>query len=107
MYRLGQGKDETEEPYCIHEGFLSATKGIMPLVTKALTQVLDTIHQKGNTETKPELLFAGHSAGGAVAAMLYTRLLRYRAENDDDVEDNDLIKFRDGTVSYDSYFPLS
>ncbi|KAH3912955.1 hypothetical protein HBI56_089620 [Parastagonospora nodorum] len=58
---------DDEENAC-HSGFLQ--------VAKAMTsQVSTQLHQHPASLEKPSLLFTGHSAGGAVAAMLYSHML--------------------------------
>ncbi|OAQ67654.1 lipase (class 3) domain-containing protein [Pochonia chlamydosporia 170] len=68
------GVDEVGTPYSAHPGFLECAKAMK-------TKVFELIHQfcsnnfAAEVRSKPTLLFTGHSAGGAVAAMLYTHLL--------------------------------
>lgn len=51
-----------------HEGFLQVAKAMG-------SQVADQLQQYASSSEKPSLLFTGHSAGGAVAAMLYSHML--------------------------------
>lgn len=51
-----------------HGGFLNSADSLMPLVSKRITEVA-----KGNSVK--HILFTGHSAGGAVASLLYARFL--------------------------------
>lgn len=54
-----------------HEGFLRATKRMIPPVTKRLRQLLDdNPHYEAYS-----LLITGHSSGGSVASLLYCHLL--------------------------------
>lgn len=51
-----------------HEGFLQVAKAMAG-------QVADQLQQYAASLEKPSLLFTGHSAGGAVAAILYSHML--------------------------------
>jgi hypothetical protein len=64
---------DNEENAC-HAGFLQ--------VTKAMTsQVAAQLDQLPESSERPSLLFTGHSAGGAVAAMLYSHMLSQSVES--------------------------
>ena len=58
---------DDEENAC-HAGFLQVTKAMVG-------QVAAQLQQHPASSEKPSLLFTGHSAGGAVAAMLYSHML--------------------------------
>jgi hypothetical protein len=58
---------DDEENVC-HAGFLQVTKAMV-------SQVATQLQQHPVISEKPSLVFTGHSAGGAVAAMLYNHML--------------------------------
>lgn len=58
---------DDEENAC-HAGFLQVTKAMA-------TQVAAQLSQHPASSQRPKLLFTGHSAGGAVAAMLYSHMV--------------------------------
>ncbi|KAF2497245.1 alpha/beta-hydrolase, partial [Lophium mytilinum] len=58
---------DDEENAC-HAGFLQVTKAMV-------AQVAAQLQQHPASSERPSLLFTGHSAGGAVAAMLYSHML--------------------------------
>jgi hypothetical protein len=58
---------DDEENAC-HAGFLQVTKAMV-------SQVATQIQQDSASSEQPTLLFTGHSAGGAVASMLYSHML--------------------------------
>jgi hypothetical protein len=58
---------DDEENAC-HAGFLQVTKAMV-------AQVAAQLQQYPASSERPSLLFTGHSAGGAVAAMLYSHML--------------------------------
>lgn len=59
----------------IHSGFLGAARAMMPSVASHLQ---DMIRQQSLSQASPPsytLVIAGHSAGGAIAALLYSHML--------------------------------
>jgi hypothetical protein len=72
-----QGRTEDNEPYKIHSGFLAAAQSMAPKVAALLTEMLSD----GSISPEPLLLFTGHSAGGAVAALLYAHMFRCPTPN--------------------------
>jgi hypothetical protein len=58
---------DDEENAC-HAGFLQVAKAMV-------VQIATMLQQHPASSEKPTLLFTGHSAGGAVAAMLYSHML--------------------------------
>lgn len=65
---------DDEENAC-HAGFLQVTKAM-------IAQVATQLQQHPACSEKPSLLFTGHSAGGAVAAMLYSHMLSTTVSSD-------------------------
>ena len=65
---------DDEENAC-HEGFLQVTKAMV-------THVAAQLQQHPASSERPSLLFTGHSAGGAVAAMLYSHMLSTSLNSD-------------------------
>lgn len=57
-----------DEDNACHAGFLQVAKAMVE-------QVATQLHQHPALSERPSLLFTGHSAGGAVAAMLYSHIL--------------------------------
>jgi hypothetical protein len=64
-----------DEDNACHSGFLQVAKA---MVGQAATQ----LQQLPTSTGKPSLLFTGHSAGGAVAAMLYSHMLSVSVTSD-------------------------
>lgn len=58
-----------------HAGFLQVTKSM-------IGQVATQLREHPATSKQPSLLFTGHSAGGAVAAMLYSHMLSISVRSD-------------------------
>jgi Lipase (class 3) len=65
---------DDEENAC-HAGFLQVTKAMV-------SQVAAQLQQHPASSERPSLLFTGHSAGGAVAAMLYSHMLSISVHSD-------------------------
>ncbi|KAH7071619.1 Alpha/Beta hydrolase protein [Paraphoma chrysanthemicola] len=65
---------DDEENAC-HAGFLQVTKAM-------IGQVATQLQQHPASSEKPSLLFTGHSAGGAIAAMLYSHMLSTTLSSD-------------------------
>jgi hypothetical protein len=65
---------DDEENAC-HAGFLQVTKAMVG-------QVAAQLQQHPASSQRPSLLFTGHSAGGAVAAMLYSHMLSTSVHSD-------------------------
>jgi hypothetical protein len=65
---------DDEENTC-HAGFLQVAKAM-------LGQVAAQLQQHPASSERPSLLFTGHSAGGAVAAMLYSHMLSTSVHSD-------------------------
>lgn len=65
---------DDEENVC-HAGFLQVTKAMV-------AQVAEQLQAHPASSGKPALLFTGHSAGGAVAAMLYSHMLSTSVKSD-------------------------
>lgn len=65
---------DDEENAC-HAGFLQVTKAMVG-------QVAAQLQQHPASSERPSLLFTGHSAGGAVAAMLYSHMLSISVHSD-------------------------
>lgn len=65
---------DNEENAC-HAGFLQVTKAMV-------AQVATQLQQHPASSEQPSLLFTGHSAGGAIAAMLYSHMLSTTVESD-------------------------
>jgi Lipase (class 3) len=65
---------DDEENTC-HAGFLQVTKAMV-------SQVAAQLQQHPASSERPSLLFTGHSAGGAVAAMLYSHMLSTSVHSD-------------------------
>jgi len=57
-----------DEDNACHAGFLQVTKAMV-------SQVAAQLQQHPASSERPSLLFTGHSAGGAVSAMLYSHML--------------------------------
>ncbi|KAF1831611.1 alpha/beta-hydrolase [Decorospora gaudefroyi] len=64
-----------DEGNACHAGFLQVTKAMV-------AQVAAQLQQHPAFSERPSLLFTGHSAGGAVAAMLYSHMLSSSVESD-------------------------
>ncbi|GIJ99725.1 hypothetical protein Aspvir_003727 [Aspergillus viridinutans] len=64
--------DETE--YKVHGGFLECAKAMVDKVSNAISSVLldAGVHEAEDEDV--QLLFTGHSAGGAVASLLYAHM---------------------------------
>ncbi|RHZ50757.1 hypothetical protein CDV55_102491 [Aspergillus turcosus] len=62
--------DETE--YKIHGGFLECAKAMVDKVSTAISSILSDAGV--NEDQEVQLLFTGHSAGGAVASLLYAHI---------------------------------
>ncbi|KAF2085302.1 alpha/beta-hydrolase, partial [Saccharata proteae CBS 121410] len=56
-----------------HAGFLGVARGMVAVVAKRLRKLVDEKAQRGDRAYS--LLLTGHSAGGAVAALLYAHML--------------------------------
>ena len=54
-----------------HSGFLQVARSMVDPVAARLTEIL----QKDSSRSAPSILFTGHSAGGAVANLLYMHML--------------------------------
>ncbi|KAH6656434.1 Alpha/Beta hydrolase protein [Truncatella angustata] len=80
------GKDMSDNLYRAHAGFLEGAKEMLPEVAIKLAQVVDNFSQITSKAKKPSLVFTGHSAGGAVAAMLYTHLTNSTSGSDSLIE---------------------
>ncbi|KAF2807479.1 alpha/beta-hydrolase [Mytilinidion resinicola] len=65
---------DDEENAC-HAGFLQVTKAMVG-------QVAAQLQQHPASSARPSLLFTGHSAGGAVAAILYSHMLSTSVHSD-------------------------
>lgn len=65
---------DDEENAC-HAGFLRVTKAMV-------SQIAAQLQQLPASSEKPSILFTGHSAGGAVAAMLYSHMLSTSIQSD-------------------------
>ncbi|KAH8665134.1 Alpha/Beta hydrolase protein [Tricladium varicosporioides] len=72
---LGKAKDGT--PYTTHEGFLQCAK----LMTSQVSTLIEDVLKDAPATARPILVFTGHSAGGAVAALLYIHLLKSQAKD--------------------------
>ncbi|KAH7022656.1 Alpha/Beta hydrolase protein [Ilyonectria destructans] len=68
------GTDNEGGLYSAHSGFLTCAKAINATVVDHIHQLWSNNFAAG-VRSKPMLLFTGHSAGGAVAAMLYAHFL--------------------------------
>ncbi|KAK2597336.1 hypothetical protein QQS21_006032 [Conoideocrella luteorostrata] len=67
------GRAEANQPYRAHAGFLeSARQTAAPLADSLLRILLDSC--LSDSPAAPQLLLTGHSAGGAVASMLYAHM---------------------------------
>lgn len=64
-----------DEDNACHAGFLQVTKAMVGHVAAQLQEY-------PASSTRPSLLFTGHSAGGAVAAMLYSHMLSTTVHSD-------------------------
>ncbi|KAF2651557.1 alpha/beta-hydrolase [Lophiostoma macrostomum CBS 122681] len=64
-----------DEQNACHAGFLQVTKAMVG-------QVATQLQEHPATASKPSLVFTGHSAGGAVAAMLYSHMLSTSVSSD-------------------------
>jgi putative lipase involved disintegration of autophagic bodies len=62
------------EPIYAHAGFLNAANDLEPVLTKKIKEILVYNEVK-------HVLFTGHSAGGAVASLLFAKYL-FRAKSD-------------------------
>ncbi|KAL5341130.1 Alpha/Beta hydrolase protein [Aspergillus crustosus] len=75
---IGQGTDgdgfinHEDLKYKIHGGFLECAKGMVDKVSQAIASVLS---KSGEAKNGTRLLLTGHSAGGAVASLLYAHLV--------------------------------
>ncbi|KAI9167959.1 sugar transporter [Paramyrothecium foliicola] len=72
------GCDENNNLYSAHSGFLACAKAMNASVMDHIyNHVYATNFESGiELNSRPMLLFTGHSAGGAVAAMLYAHFTR-------------------------------
>jgi len=64
------GLTQEKTAYKAHEGFLNCAKFMTPKIAQELAYILKDI----SPAEKPILLLTGHSAGGAIASMLYAHL---------------------------------
>lgn len=80
-----EGCDEQDNPYKVHAGFLACSKAVKSaLIDHIYNQICDTNVESGiRSNSKPLLLFTGHSAGGAVAAILYAHFSKCEFSSDD------------------------
>ncbi|KAK0702797.1 Alpha/Beta hydrolase protein [Lasiosphaeris hirsuta] len=77
------GTDTEGGFYNAHAGFLTCAKAMnVTVVDQIYGQLCASKHTAG-AGSKPTLLFTGHSAGGAVAAMLYAHFLKCDPVSDD------------------------
>ncbi|KAL3459416.1 Alpha/Beta hydrolase protein [Aspergillus heterothallicus] len=66
--------DSEDRKYRVHGGFLECAKAMVEKVSDTISSILsraDSEGMKGNIE----LVFTGHSAGGAVASLLYAHMM--------------------------------
>ncbi|KAL4994679.1 Alpha/Beta hydrolase protein [Aspergillus recurvatus] len=76
---MGQGTDgdgfldSGDCKYQVHGGYLECAKGMVEKVSEAISSILSKAEQ--HTNTNIQLLFTGHSAGGAVASLLYAHMV--------------------------------
>ncbi|KAL4990179.1 Alpha/Beta hydrolase protein [Aspergillus falconensis] len=76
---IGQGTDGdgflsfSDCKYQVHGGYLECAKGMVDKVSEAISSILSKAEQ--HTNSNVELLFTGHSAGGAVASLLYAHMV--------------------------------
>jgi hypothetical protein len=61
--------EEGTEPFQGHAGFISSAKAILPVLSKSLGDLI-----RGPSRIK-HVLYTGHSAGGAVASLLFAHIL--------------------------------
>lgn len=61
---------DPKQPLLVHQGFGKGARALAPVFTEQLTSFL-----KGSDGRDIELIFTGHSAGGAVAALLFSQFL--------------------------------
>ena len=76
-----QGKDSEGNNYHAHAGFLASAKAMVPDMVEAITKAVAD-YQATRHDDPPgplHLVFTGHSAGGAVAAMLYAHFMKPQA----------------------------
>ncbi|KAL4784430.1 Alpha/Beta hydrolase protein [Aspergillus varians] len=67
--------DTTDSQYQIHGGFLECAKGVVEKVSDAISSILSKAEAEENSNGDIQLLFTGHSAGGAVASLLYAHMI--------------------------------
>jgi hypothetical protein len=65
-----KGQTKEGKGYKVHAGFLTATQAMAPKIGSLFTEILSDCP----TAQRPILIFTGHSAGGAVAALLYAHM---------------------------------
>ncbi|KAL4882661.1 Alpha/Beta hydrolase protein [Aspergillus karnatakaensis] len=71
----GDGFINTDDTkYQVHGGFLDCAKGMVEKISEAISSVLSKAEQNVSNKSF-QLLFTGHSAGGAVAALLYAHMM--------------------------------
>ncbi|KAL2830609.1 Alpha/Beta hydrolase protein [Aspergillus cavernicola] len=71
----GDGFINTNEcKYDIHGGFLECAKKMVEKVSDAISSILSKAHVEDSNKDI-QLLFTGHSAGGAVASLLYAHMM--------------------------------
>jgi Lipase (class 3) len=70
------GNDANDVPFRVHSGFLACAKGMLLPVVGALANALEAAKKTSPASKAPVLLFAGHSAGGAVATLLYGHIMK-------------------------------
>ncbi|KAL3479363.1 Alpha/Beta hydrolase protein [Aspergillus californicus] len=76
---IGQGTDgagfinSDNFAYQVHGGFLECAKKMTDKVSEAISSILSKADTKDSADIR--LLFTGHSAGGAVASLLYAHMM--------------------------------
>ncbi|RDW78985.1 lipase family protein [Aspergillus mulundensis] len=78
---IGQGTDgagfldSNDCTYQVHGGYLECAKGMVEKVSEAISCILSNSEADHSVDRDIQLLFTGHSAGGAVASLLYAHMI--------------------------------
>ncbi|KAL4741116.1 Alpha/Beta hydrolase protein [Aspergillus similis] len=82
---IGQGTDgdgfinSSDCKYQIHGGYLECAKAMVEKVSEAISSIL--LKAERDTKSNVQLLFTGHSAGGAVASLLYSHMVSHNSSS--------------------------
>ncbi|RVX67150.1 hypothetical protein B0A52_08584 [Exophiala mesophila] len=72
----GAGSRQAEQ-FLAHRGFLSAAESLLPLINAQLDQLRygEEDDEQGHKSDDLHIILTGHSAGGAIASLLYLKIL--------------------------------